>query len=114
MNEIRGWWDTTEARNIFAPTSPVSGTDTVVMLRVDLLDSVINNPRKSEKVVNKTTECKLDDNDAAEIIYKYLYLRQAYQNALDKITIPQITWGDCYREAVEKLAGVGITNLTSG
>ena len=75
VDEIVGWWDTTEARNIFAPTSPVGGTEIVVMLRIELLDSPINNPRKLEKVVNKATECKLEDKYAVEIVYKCLYLR---------------------------------------
>ena len=111
MNEIGGWWDTKEARNIFAPTSPVGGTDIIVSLRIDLLDSVLTS-KNVEKVVNKATECKLDDKHAVEIVYKCLYLRQAYQIALEKIATPQTTWEDCCREAIEKLANVGIKSIT--
>ena len=111
MNEIGGWWDTKEARNIFAPTSPVGGTDIIVSLRIDLLDSVLTS-KNVEKVVNKATECKLDDKHAVEIVYKCLYLRQAYQIALEKIATPQTTWKDCCREAIEKLANVGIKSIT--
>ena len=59
-------------------------------------------------------ECKLDDKHAVEIVYKCLYLRQAYQIALEKIATPQTTWEDCCREAIKKLANVGIRRITSG
>ena len=64
--------------------------------------------------MSKAIECKLDDKDVAEIIQKCLYLRQTHQIALDKIATPQTIWGNCCREAVEKLAGVGISSITSG
>ena len=45
VSDIGGWWGTTEAKNLFAPTFPVGGTDIIVSLWIDLLDSVLTSKK---------------------------------------------------------------------
>ena len=52
--EIGGFWESTKARNLFAPGSPLDvGTEVILSSHIDLLEDIMNDPRSLSENVEK-------------------------------------------------------------
>ena len=78
--KIGGYWESTEARNLFSPSSRSGGLDIIVSLRMVTLKSMINNPRKVKQYVqNYNEESELSMEEIIYMSQKATYLYYAYE-----------------------------------
>ena len=113
-NRVGGYWDSTIAKNLFAPNSPCTrDLDVHLSLLIDLLELLINEPKRRNAHVNRATEeeCQLNANESHVILMKCMYLRESYLFALQKMN--DETWEDCCRNAINKMTERGFTFVNS-
>ena len=98
---IGDWWDSPEARKLYAPTS-LGDVKIELNILIDLLEEFIHNPRRMEGG-------EIDDSKATKIIHKSIILRLAYVLALEHR--PAKTWEWCCKEAIKKAESMGIRTI---
>lgn len=68
---------------------------------------------KLEKLVNKTDECAIEPYQVANITCKALYLRRAYEKALQEM--PRgMTWIKCCESVIQTMADAGFSGIKNG
>ena len=99
--KIGGYWESTEARNLFAPSSPSGGMDIILSLRIGVLKGIINNPMCINNFVsNMKEDCELKTEEVIYYSQKATYLYYAYELALHHLPERNKTWAQCYEEIV--------------
>ena len=109
--KIGGYWEDKKTRNLFAPNGPIEETDVALSLHISLLDDLMNHPQQMNIHVNKADECGLGTMDMAILQKKCLYLRQAYQYALELLPGPGVTWKDCCQKSIDFLNEIGVSTI---
>ena len=85
--KIGGYWESTEARNLFAPSSPPGGMDIILSLRIGILKGIINNPMTMKNFVsNMKEDCELRTEEIIYYSQKSTYLYYAYELALQYLS----------------------------
>ena len=107
------FFDSPEAKKLFHPRSKEESVLKCLQRRERALfeatmdDIVLLHLIKDSNVIEEITV------SAREIIrYKCLYLRKAYEIAVQKMNT--ITWGECCSQAVNELCNIGISFITYG
>ena len=82
-NSIKSFWDSPDAKNLFAPSKPdLNRINFAISFCVDLLQNIIDHPELIVKHIDKVDEYKMSFQEACSIKDKFTYLRQAYIIAL--------------------------------
>ena len=103
-SRIGGYWESSETRLLFSPSSPDGGFDIIVSLRIGILKSMINSlPKKIKQYVqNYNEESKLTTDEIVYISQQATYLYYAYKIALEHLskTERKKTWRQFCDEAI--------------
>ena len=111
LAKIGGYWESANAKALFAPSSPDNvGTGVVLSSRVALLKDLLNDPEEIVNYVNKATEegCELSVKDTGIVLHKITYLLQAYKFAL--LYMNGKTWEQCCEMAIKAMENVDVEN----
>ena len=83
ITKIGGYWESTDARNQFAPSSPAGGMDIILSLRMNTLKDCINKPKLVKEIVHETNDkSELTIEETINYMHKATYLYYAYECAL--------------------------------
>ena len=85
-NKVGGYWDSTIAKNLFAPSSPNGCTDVVLSLRIDLSCQLMNEPSKRNEFANWATKkgCELNAEESNEIFVRCLFFTKSLPLCIER------------------------------
>ncbi|KAI2493985.1 hypothetical protein MHU86_20559 [Fragilaria crotonensis] len=126
--ENHDWWDSGDARRLFAPVSPTStlryDTDCrvkdIVLERIELLESVNRAARNWNLIIDKSTGSSkshyYSEADVFSLRYRSMYLAIALKQFVLNVTgdiSTQWTWKRCLQYAIEEMNDVGVEFYSS-
>ena len=119
------WWESGDARKLFAPCKERYGTNcdvkAIVIERIEILESVNATAANWKKVVDTihtsaATESQYSESDVFSLRYRSMYLalvlRQFVLHVTDNLKT-QWTWKRCLRFAIETLNDIGVEFYSS-
>jgi hypothetical protein len=115
------WWESGDARRLFAPCTIMYASDCnvkieIVMERIELLESVNRAAGKWRNVVDSRMDCTIvnshyTESDVFSICYRSMYLalalKQFVLNVTDNLRT-RWTWKRCLRHSIEAMNDVGV------
>ena len=121
-----GWWDSGDARKLFAPCKLLYNTDcdvkAIVLERIEILESVNRSSMNWKNVIdarcNTSSEAKghYSESDVFSLRYRSMYLalalKQFVLNVTDNLKT-QWTWKQCLNWAIEAMNDVGVEFYSS-
>jgi hypothetical protein len=121
-----GWWQSDDARKLFAPCEELYGNGrdvkAIVIERSEILESVNGGPANWKSVFDsryatvRTASQQYSESDVFSLRYRSLYLALALKQFVLHVTDnlkTQWTWTRCLRQAIATLNDVGIEYYSS-
>jgi hypothetical protein len=115
-----GWWESGDARRLFAPCTILYGSrcnvKDIVMERIEILESVNRSAANWKNVIDTSMGCSFlkgqySESDVFSLRYRSMYLALALKQFVLNVTgnlRTQWTWKRCLHHAIEAMNDVGV------